>query len=126
MPAHSKIHNPRRKSRMRRKRNIRKKISGTAERPRLSVFRSLKHIYVQAIDDVENKVLASASDSSKAAIGELSGKKKAERAREIGKQIGKKLNDLNVASVVFDRNGYLYHGRVKEVAEGAREAGVKF
>ena len=126
MAAHTKIRNPRTQTRLRRKRHIRKRISGTAERPRLTVFRSLKHIYVQAIDDVGNRVLASASDTSKSSQSALGGKKKSERARELGKEVGKKLVDLKVESVVFDRNGYIFHGRVKEVAEGAREAGVKF
>jgi len=124
--AHKKYSDKKTQKRQRRKFTIRRRISGTAERPRLSVFRSLKHISVQAIDDINNKVLASFSDGGKAAAAELAGKKKSERAREIGKKIGEKLKSLNVEEVVFDRNGYIYHGRVKEVADGAREAGLKF
>ena len=124
--SHKKIRNPKAKTRMRRKWHIRKRVHGTAARPRLTVFRSLKHIYAQAIDDVTGKVLAVASDSSKAVNAELTGKKKAERAKEVGIAVGKKLLEQNVKQVVFDRNGYIYHGRVKQVADGAREAGLEF
>ncbi len=123
MAGHVKIRNPRQRKRLRRKASIRKQLRGTAERPRLSVFRSLKHIYVQAIDDDGNRVLASASDAQKAVGAEGS---KKERARAVGKAIGQKLLDSNIEAVVFDRNGYIYHGRVKELADGAREAGLKF
>lgn len=126
MAAHKKIRDPRTRTRIRRKRHIRKRIRGNAGRPRLSVFRSVKHIYAQAIDDEANHVLVAASDLEKALAGELDGKKKSERAREIGKAIGKRLLEKNVNRVVFDRNGFIYHGRVKEVAEGAREAGLEF
>ena len=124
MAGHTKIVKPKVRKRLRRKIAIRKRLSGTAERPRLSVFRSNKHIYVQAIDDTSNRVLASTSDRSKDI--ETEGKKKRERARAVGKAIGQKLMELNVGQVVFDRNGFIFHGRVKEVAEGAREAGLKF
>lgn len=123
MAGHKKIVNPKERKRLRRKSAIRKRVSGSAERPRLSVFRSAKHIYVQAIDDVANRVLASVSDLNKD-LG-ADGKKK-EKARVVGLAIGKKLLELNIESVVFDRNGYIYHGRVKELADGAREAGLKF
>ncbi|GAB4568692.1 MAG: 50S ribosomal protein L18 [Haliangiales bacterium] len=123
MAGHVKIRNPRQRKRLRRKASIRKQLRGTAERPRLSVFRSLKHIYVQAIDDDGNRVLASASDAQKEVAAEGS---KKERARAVGKAIGQKLLDSNIEAVVFDRNGYIYHGRVKELADGAREAGLKF
>lgn len=123
MAGHKKIVNPKERKRLRRKSAIRKRVSGSAERPRLSVFRSAKHIYVQAIDDVANRVLASVSDLNKD-LG-ADGKKK-EKARVVGLVIGKKLLELNIESVVFDRNGYIYHGRVKELADGAREAGLKF
>jgi large subunit ribosomal protein L18 len=126
MSAHIKISNRKERTRWRRKHSIRKRISGTAERPRLSVFRSNAHIYVQAIDDTTQKVLATASDLETALEGELGGKKKGEKARLVGLTIGKKLKDKKVTSVVFDRNGFIYHGRVKEVAEGAREAGLEF
>lgn len=123
MAGHIKIVNPKVRKRLRRKVAIRKRISGTAARPRLTVFRSNKYIYAQAIDDATNRVLASISDRSKDI--EAEGKKKRERARAVGKAIGQKLLEQNVAEVVFDRNGFIYHGRVKEVAEGAREAGLK-
>lgn len=124
MAGHIKIVNPKVRKRLRRKIAIRKRVSGTAERPRLSVFRSNKYIYAQAIDDTNNRVLAATSDRSKDI--ETEGKKKRERARAVGKAIGQKLLELNVGQVVFDRNGFIFHGRVKEVAEGAREAGLKF
>ena len=111
--------------RVRRHRRVRKKIMGTAARPRLAVFRSNKHIYVQAIDDVTGHVLAAASDTEAGIKASLSGPKK-ERARQIGKVIGEKLKAKNISLVVFDRNGFIYHGRVKEVADGAREAGLQF
>jgi large subunit ribosomal protein L18 len=130
MAGHVKIANPKQRKRARRKVSIRLRISGTAERPRLSVFRSAKHVYVQAIDDANNRVLASASDleaTVKPLVHE-NGKKKPKKAvaREVGKVIGQKLVDLKVEQVVFDRNGFIYHGRVKEVADGAREAGLRF
>ena len=124
MAGHIKIVNPKVRKRLKRKGTIRKRIRGTAERPRLSVFRSNKYIYAQAIDDVAGRVLASISDRCKEI--ETEGKKKRERARAVGAAIGAKLKDLNVERVIFDRNGFIYHGRVKEVAEGAREAGLKF
>jgi large subunit ribosomal protein L18 len=123
MAGHHKIRNKKVAARKRRQAHIRKRVLGTAERPRLSVFRSLSHIYAQAIDDVSQKVLAAASDVGKKA--KASGKKK-ERARAVGKDIGAKLKALKIKGVVFDRNGFIYHGRVKEVAEGAREAGLEF
>jgi large subunit ribosomal protein L18 len=129
MAGHVKIANPQDRKRQRRKGHIRKRISGTAERPRLSVFRSSKHIYAQAIDDVSGQVLATASDleaALKPSIESAESKSKKARARLIGKAIGEKLIAKQIKSVVFDRNGYLYHGRVAEVADGAREAGLAF
>jgi len=125
MAGHKKINNPKVEARYRRKRAIRKRIHGTSERPRLSVFRSLKHIYAQAVDDDGNKVVAACSDVDKGLLGDLTGKKKRERAKAVGEAIGKKLLSMDVKKVVFDRNGYLYHGRVKELAEGLREAGLQ-
>jgi large subunit ribosomal protein L18 len=90
------------------------------------VFRSAKHIYAQAIDDTTNTVLAAASDLDEGVKGTLEGKDKKGRAREVGKAVGAKLVAKQVTQVVFDRNGYLYHGRVAEVADGAREAGLQF
>lgn len=126
MSAYKKIRNPKVQTRLRRKYAIRSRIRGTTEKPRLSVFRSTKHIYVQAIDDTTNRVIASASDMGKELKGGLEGKSKKERAREIGKAVGAQLLGKDVKNVVFDRNGFIYHGRVKEVAEGAREAGLEF
>ena len=126
MSGHVKIQDPTERTRWRRKRSIRKRITGTAERPRLSVFRSNSHIYVQAIDDATKSVLATASDLEKevAVLGQ--GKKKKERAKLVGETIAKRLKAKNVVKVVFDRNGYIYHGRVKEVADGARSGGLEF
>ena len=112
-------------ARSRRKVSIRKKIEGTAERPRLSVFRSAKHIYVQAIDDTTNTVLARASDLEEAVKGSLTGKKK-DKAKAVGAALAKKLLAKNISLCVFDRNGFIYHGRVSAVADGAREGGLKF
>ena len=126
MAGHVKIVNPRERKRQARKVAIRKRITGTAERPRLSVFRSSKHIYAQAIDDTTGAVLAAASDLEVAVKGDLEGKNKKDRARVVGKAIAAKLLAKQVASVVFDRNGYLYHGRVAQVADGAREGGLAF
>ncbi len=113
----------RRLSRFKRKKRIRKNIFGSQERPRLSVFRSSKHIYAQIIDDIEGKTLVSASTLDKESKGK--GDKK-ERAKEIGQLIGKKALDKGIKKVVFDRNGFLYHGRVKALSTGAREAGLNF
>jgi len=103
------------------KAHIRSKIAGTAERPRLSVFRSNKQIYVQVIDDKSGKTLAAASSL---AIAEKLAKK--EQAAKVGELIAKNAQAAGVTEVIFDRNGYLYHGRVKELAEAARNAGLKF
>ena len=126
MAGYVKIVNPRERKRQKRKVSIRKRITGTPERPRLSVFRSSKHIYAQAIDDTTGAVLAAASDLEAAVQGDLEGKNKKDKARVVGKAIAAKLLAKQVASVVFDRNGYLYHGRVAQVADGAREGGLQF
>ncbi|MEZ4359410.1 MAG: 50S ribosomal protein L18 [Kofleriaceae bacterium] len=126
MAGHIKILNPKARKRIKRKVSIRTRITGTAERPRLSVFRSARHVYAQAVDDVSGRVLAAASDLEEALKGASAGKPKKERARLIGEAIGKKLLAQNIQSVVFDRNGFIYHGRVKEVADGARLAGLTF
>lgn len=112
--------------RERRKMSIRKKISGTPERPRLTVFRSAKHIYAQVVDDVARKTLVTSSDLEEAIQGQLAGLKKAEKAKKIGAAIAEKLKAKGIDKVVFDRNGYIYHGRVQALADGAREAGLKF
>jgi len=107
--------------RLRIKRSIRNKISGTSERPRLSVFRSNKNIYAQIIDDLSGRTLVSVSSTTSEA-----GSNKVATSSEVGKQVAQKALDLGISSVVFDRSGYLYHGRVKSLADGAREAGLKF
>ena len=109
------------KRRLRIKRSIRAKISGTAERPRLSVFRSNKNIYAQLIDDLAGKTLVSVSSATEAA-----GIVKTEASNTVGKALATKAQEQGITEVVFDRSGYLYHGRVKSLAEGAREAGLKF
>ena len=112
--------------RTRRKIHIRKKLVGTSERPRLTVFRSLKHIYVQAIDDVTGATLAQASSLNDEGVKTLlDGSGKVGVGTAVGKAIAQRLKEKNIASAVFDRNGYLYHGRVKAVAEGAREGGLQ-
>ncbi len=124
--AHTKIRNPKARTRQRRKYSQRKRISGTPERPRLSVFRSNAHIYAQAIDDVNQVTLASASDLDASLKGGTDGKDKSAVAKMVGEIVAKKLQEKQVKSVVFDRNGFIYHGRVKAVAEGAREGGLEF
>ena len=109
--------------RLKRHRRVRAKISGTPERPRLNVFRSNKHIYAQLIDDVNGVTLAAASTMDKGFEGNGGNK---DAARKVGQAIGKLAVEKNSAEVVFDRGGYLYHGRVKELADGARESGLKF
>ena len=126
MAGHIKYKTPKLRKRPKRKVSIRLRISGTAERPRLSVFRSARYVYAQAVDDSTGRVLACASELEEKLKGAVAGKPKKERARAIGKAIGEKLKALKVESVVFDRNGFIYHGRVKEVADGARDAGLKF
>lgn len=111
------------KAREARHRRVRAKISGTPERPRLNVFRSSKHIYAQIIDDVNGVTLASASSLEKGFDANGGNK---EGARKVGEMIAKAAQGKGISEVVFDRGGYLYHGRVKELAEGARENGLKF
>ena len=102
------------------KTRIRGKVSGTAERPRMSVFRSNKGIYVQLIDDLSGRTLAAASSKG------LEGGTKTEVSAKVGKEIAKIAREKGIEAVVFDRNGYLFHGRVKSLADAAREAGLKF
>ncbi len=111
--------------RKRRQRRIRLKISGTPERPRLNVFRSLHHIYAQVIDDVAGHTLASASTMDKDIVEQVAGKKKSEQAAIVGKIVAQRALDAGIQEVVFDRGGYIYHGRVKALADGAREGGLK-
>ncbi len=104
---------------------IRKKVNGTVETPRLSVFRSNKQIYVQAVDDVNGVTLVAASSKEKE-IAEKTGINKVEQAKLVGQLIASKCKEKGIESVVFDRGGYMYHGRVKSLADGAREGGLKF
>lgn len=113
--------------RFKKKRMIRKKVYGTTERPRLVVFRSLKNIYGQLVDDTIKKTLTTVSSRSKELQDQLASlPDKSQSARIVGKALAVKALSLNIKKVVFDRNGYLYHGRVKALAEGAREGGLLF
>lgn len=116
------IHKPRTRAERRNQRHlrVRKKVAGSQERPRLVVYRSLKHIYAQIVDDASNRTLMTVSDLT---VGEG---KKAERALTVGKALAEKAKELGITQVVFDRAGYKYHGRVKAVADGAREGGLEF
>jgi len=120
------MHADKEQARLKRKRSIRKRISGTPERPRLSVFRSSKHIYAQVVDDTTNQTLAHASDLEEAIIAATQGKKKLERAQAVGEAVAKRCLEKKIEAVVFDRNGFIYHGRVSAVADAARKAGLKF
>ena len=111
--------------RVRRKKHVRKKVAGTAERPRLSIHRSSKQVYVQAIDDFHGVTLASASSLDKELKGSLSGTK-TERAKAVGAELARRLVGKGVNAAVFDRGWYKYHGRVKALADGAREGGLNF
>lgn len=108
------------------KRRIRKTISGTSQRPRMSVFRSNKQINVQLIDDVAQVTLLSLSSLDKDIVAKASKVRGTEQAKIVGEEIGKKALDKGITEVVFDRNGYLYHGRVKSLADAARNVGLKF
>lgn len=111
------------KARLNRHRRVRGKVSGTAERPRLNVFRSAKNIYAQIIDDVAGATLAAASTLDKEFTGNGGNK---EAAKKVGELLAKRAAEKGITEVVFDRGGYIFHGRVKELAEGAREGGLKF
>ena len=113
-------------ARKRRHRRVRAKLSGTAARPRLNVFRSLENIFVQVIDDEAGHTLVSASTLDRTLVSELEGKDKKGQAALVGKIIAERAVALGIDEVVFDRGGYPYHGRVKAVAEAAREGGLKF
>jgi large subunit ribosomal protein L18 len=113
-------------ARYRRRRRIRGKVKGSADRPRLSVGRSLKHIYVQIIDDDAGRALAAASSLSKEIRDQLKSGANIEAARVVGELIAKKAIERDIRRVVFDRGGRIYHGRVKALAEGARKAGLEF
>ncbi len=108
--------------RLRRKKRIRGKLSGTGERPRLSVFRSARHIYAQVVNDADGSTLCAASTLSE----KISGVQKVDAAKKVGESVARACIDKGIQSVVFDRNGFLFHGRIKALATGAREAGLKF
>lgn len=115
-----------RSARLRRHRRVRKRVFGTPERPRLCVFKSIKHIYAQIIDDENGLTLVSASTLSSDLRDEISGGNNIEAAKAVGEVIGRKALEKDITNVVFDRGGYLYHGKVKALAEAAREAGLSF
>lgn len=112
--------------RKRRHVRVRKHVSGTAEAPRMSVYRSTTNIYVQLIDDAKGVTLASASTLEKAIKEQVAGKTKTEAAKVVGQLVGERAKEKGIETVVFDRGGYLYTGRVQALADGAREAGLKF
>lgn len=112
--------------RHRRQQRVRKKVRGTDERPRLCVYRSLKHIYAQVISDERGVTLASASTLCKELKEKLQRAKRVDAARQVGERIARICKEKNITQVVFDRNGFIYHGRIKALAEAAREAGLKF
>lgn len=109
-----------------RKKRIRKKIRGTQEKPRVTVFRSLKHIYVQVVDDIEGRVLAASSSASKKFKEKMKTGGNIQAAKLLGEIIAEEAQQKNIKKVVFDRNGYLYHGRVKALADSMREKGIEF
>lgn len=113
-------------NRLKRHRRVRNKISGTAERPRLNVFRSNKNVYAQIIDDSKGNTLVSSSTLDKNLKSQLDSTSNKEAAKLVGQDIGKKAVEAGITEVVFDRGGYIYTGQIKELAEGAREAGLKF
>ena len=112
--------------RQKRHRRVRKNLSGTAEAPRMNVYRSLNHIYVQIIDDTKGVTLVSASTMEKAVKAQIGEMTKTEAAKVVGKTAGERALEKGIKAVVFDRGGYLYTGRVKAIADGAREAGLDF
>ena len=113
-------------ARRRRHRRVRAKLSGTATRPRLNVFRSLNHIYAQVIDDSVGHTLAAASTLDKEVVGQAVGKTKKEQAELVGSAVAERAKTVGISQVVFDRGGYRYHGRVKALADAARKGGLEF
>lgn len=120
------VANERAQARIKRKSRVRRKVRGTQERPRLCIFRSSKHIYAQIIEDTTGKTLAAASTVAPAAVEGVAFTGNVEAAKAVGTAIAKKALEQNIQQVVFDRNGFLYHGRVKALADAAREAGLAF
>ena len=118
--------NLRSQARLKRKKRIRKKLVGTNDQPRLCVFRSAKHIYAQVVDDSLGQTLAAASSLEKTVRESSESKNKLSAANTVGKIIGQRALEKGVKKIVFDRNGFLYHGRIKAVSDGAREVGLKF
>jgi large subunit ribosomal protein L18 len=121
-----KTKNPKVAARLRRKKGIRKKLAGSTERPRMTVFRSNRHIYVQVIDDTTGRTLAAASTQSPELREVLAELKKAEAARKVGELAAKRCLEKNIDKVVFDRNGFIYTGRIAALADGARDGGLSF
>ncbi|MDY0001613.1 MAG: 50S ribosomal protein L18 [Polyangia bacterium] len=115
-----------RNARLRRKRRIRKRMNGSTERPRLSVYRSALHIYAQVIDDESGRTLVGVSSLTKELRDGLAGLKKKQAAAKVGEELARRCKALNIDKVVFDRNGYRFHGRVSALAEAARKAGLQF
>lgn len=113
-------------SRLKRKSRIRKKISGSQERPRLSVFRSSKHVCAQIIDDIKGQTLATASTYEKQVKNQPKFESKVKAANYVGKLVAERAIEKGIKQIVFDRSGYMYHGRVKAISDGAREAGLNF
>jgi large subunit ribosomal protein L18 len=121
-----KIRDDSERRRQRRAMSIRKRIEGTSERPRLQVFRSLKHIYAQVIDDITGMTLVTASTQTKDLVEMLKGKKKTEKAELVGKKVAELAKAKGIDAVVFDRSGRPFHGRIAALAKGAREGGLQF
>lgn len=114
-------------NRIRLKRHIRLRVAGTTERPRLTVYKSIKHVYAQIVDDATGRTIVSVSDLNKALKNEFSSSKgQMQVSKKVGELTAKLAKEKNITQVVFDRNGYLYHGAVKALADGAREGGLKF
>lgn len=116
--------NTKQEKRIRRHRRIRARIMGTKERPRLAVFRSINHIYAQLIDDEKNKILVSVNDLKLSSSKKVSGK--VNKAKEVGKLIAEEAKKIKIEKVVFDRGGFFFHGKIKALADGAKEGGLKF
>lgn len=118
--------NQKRTARLKRQVRVRKKVRGSSGRPRLNVFKSARHIYAQLIDDTTGKTLASASTVTKDVVESLSATGNIDAAKKVGAAIAERAREQQITTVVFDRNGYLYHGRIKALAEAARENGLSF